>query len=313
MSFFNNFFNSNARDQRPKGEIPATEFFDSVRSRFGSEAALKVAETFRALNLQPPQTQDEYMKGIEGNLIFLNEYGLVIRIEESYSQNRINESDNRYVTHKPDQINDNALILSPLLSIQTGPAVIEICPGCYQEESEEKKNYLHQQLKEQDIDFFDCKFSNIGRMPVKTPHFPEGVPVVIDRLAVSRLSESVAPVRKALKKMFLGQDSLQKEIMEAKEKLYAPLKAALNAAWPRQSGEANPQKMQQFWALCRTYVQEGKLVAGWNAPQGEKALKEVCEFGDNKKTPAAALAARNYEVRLKSAATVIPPPKQGPT
>jgi len=268
--------------------LPETDFCAGLMKHFGRETALKVVEAFQKMDLPLPQDEGEFLKGAMGALVFLNEYGVMIRMEiadlSQYS--------------RADRINDNAWILKPIATIDAGKVVIEICPGCEQAQSAVNNAYLRGKLKQQDIDFWDCKISNIGHIPVKTVRFPEGVPVVIDRLAVNKLTNSIASVRSALKSL---EDEATREAEEVQEKLYAPLRQAFDSAWP------DTQKIKQFWDMCRRYVQEGKLVAGWNQPQGWEAFDEKTPLGSNIKTPLAAEAAKHYEMRMKSVAQGVTP------
>ena len=261
------------------GRLPETDFFTYLAGEFNRDTALRVWEAFQKMNLPPPQKEAEFLKGLEGGLVFLNKYGLVIRIE-------IAEADK--AAFGPDRIDDNAWILKPLASIDAGKAVIEICPGCHQATSKAQNEGLRDRLQKQNIDFWDYKFSNIGHIPIKTVHFPEGVPIVIDRLAARRLTESIEPIHAALQ-------SMNNEVIAAQEKLYAPLRQAFDEAWQ------DAKKMEQFWTLCQGHVQEGKLVAGWNERQADEASTEQCKWGSNRKTLKAAEAAKCYEIRLNSA------------
>lgn len=264
-------------------ELPFTDFSRKLVSQFDSETALEVLKLFQKMGLPAPRGGDEFLSGLEGYLVFLNQHGVVIRIEPS---------DSKKGFYKADRINDNALIVKPLASIKAGNALIEICPGVAQETKKENNEYLRQQLEKQGIKFWDYKLSNIGRIPIHTVKFPDGMPVVVDRLAVKKLTASINFVRRALD---LFRDYSQGEAAKAEEELYGPLRHAFKEAWP------DPGKMKQFWSLCERYTREGKLVAGWNQPQSEDARHEVCRYGDNRKTGEAAWAAKAYDVRLKSA------------
>jgi hypothetical protein len=265
-------------------EAAESAFYTSLENRFDRATAAQVLEVFSKMLLPPPQKEGEFLPGLDGDLVFLNEYGLVIRIEESDSRNIFKES---------DRVNDSAWIVRPLVSVNAGKALVEFCPGCHQEKNEATKDSLRRQLREQDIAFWDCKISNIGRIPIKTVSFPEGVPVVIDRLAVKVLTNSIASVSEAL------SEALHKEAMAAENALYAPLKEALNEVRPDPLKTPDPEKVKKFWALCRSYTQEGKLVAGWNEPQGEDIANENCTYGTNEKISKAAEAAGLYAARLK--------------
>jgi hypothetical protein len=265
-------FNSKADDALPK-----TDFCAFLAKKFDRGTALKVLESFQKMNLPPPQKQEEFFVGTEGCLVLLNRYGLVLRIEIA----DLEES-----KCAADRINDSGWIIKPIASLNAGKAMIEIIPGSLFEKDEKTKWFLQDQLQNQGINFWDNFTDNIGRLPIQTPSFPEGVPVVIDRLAVVRLSRNVEPVREELK-------ALAEEAADAQEKLYAPLRQVFENAWP------DAQKMKKFWELCEQRTQEGKLVLGWAAAKS----------GDDFKSVDAAKAASHYDVRLKSNIAAVTPSK----
>ncbi len=279
MSFLSGIFNKKAA---APVKVPDTEFFHAVQGMFGDDACRKVAETFEGLQLPPPVKATEYLSSLDGFIVFLNEFGIVLRIEISDS-----DPDRSAIA---DRVENNPFILSPLLSVNAGSATVEICAGVHQEEDKGRIQDTADYLKNMDYRFWDRKFSNAGRLPVKTPHFPEGVTVVIDRGAVEDLSESTRSVRELLERVF-KRDKIRQEVQRAQKELYQPIKKALALLW-KNRGDAS--YAEAAWSLCRRYVAEGKLVAGWTAPQSEEAKNEKCDFGDNAKTPKAARVSAQY-------------------
>lgn len=269
MKFLNGYlsslFNKKAVDQRPEVELPKTDFCAYLTEKFGRETAAQVVESFQKMGLPAPQKEDEFMEGAEGGLVFLNKYGLSIRIESA---------DFPKDEWKPDRINDSGWVIQPLATLQAGSAIIEICPGCNLASNRDYLTHLKGNLESQGSKFFDVRISNIGHLPVKSPSFPDGVPVVIDRLAVQRLTNDIKPASEAIK-------LLAEEAALAQKTLYAPLREAFAAGY--QGG-----KMDNFWNMCRQYVAEGKLVAGWtqasessgkpyNAARSAKTYALKCE------------------------------------
>ena len=229
--------------------------------------------TFEKMGLPAPQEKGEFLPGIDGALVFLNKYGVVIRIEEPQKSG----------TYRSDRIKDNARILKPLGSIQIGAVVVEMYPALAPEKKLANVKCLREKLESEGIEFYDHKISNVGRSPVKTEKFPEGEPVVIDVNAVRR------------NPMFIETEKIvNPEWMKQHDAFYAPLREALKVSWP------DPIKMKAFWNLCSDYVQEEKLIAGWNKPQSVEALDEKCVHGTNRRTTMAAMAAGGYETRLQS-------------
>lgn len=292
--------------------LSKTDFVHYLQYKFGDDATVcAVLDAFEKMGISVPESKNEFMEGTEGALVFLNRYGLVIRIELEGGF---------VLSPMLDRINNSPWILKPIASIKAGKnSVIEICPGCFLEKDRKKVYYLINQLCKQNINFCDYSLSNIGRIPVKTSRFPEGIPVVIDRLSVENLTKNIAFVRRALvAKMTKGVAFVHKsmviklaeniapvrrsleifeearEAAEVQEELYKPLRQAFDTAWP-DNQEPDTQKMKQFWKLCQSYKEEeGKLVAGWNDPPllVSSKVKEVKDI------------AAAYEARLESAVAV---------
>ena len=255
-------FNFAAQDSRAKSgflnvnipaagiELESNEFNDYLKTRFDEGTAKKVIAAFEQINLPLPKNGDEFLQGTEGGLMFLSKYGLVLRIEDTNTR----KSKSGYAS---DRINDSAFILKPIASIDCGKAVIELCPGTKLEENESNVAFLFHKLQAQNINYWDDKICNSGVLPIKTPSFPNGVPVVIDRLAARRLFSKTKKVKCAL----------VREADHAQEVLYAPLRKAFLEGWQ------DPSKMGSFWSKCEKYVAKGKLVAGWefDRPRMDKA------------------------------------------
>lgn len=220
--------------------------------RFSEEEVEGVLKLMAELQLPLPQDKTEFMAGTEGCIVFINRYGVVLRIEEKTAET---------------DINDNDRVLQPLARFQVGKAVVEICPACAFENDKGRYQELKKSLKESGLKLWDSGLRQLGRIPCKTPEFPEGMTVVVDRGAVRRLDENVKAAKTALQKHFYGP--LLKKMAEA------DTGKGLDAA-----------KVKEFWTQCEEFVRAGKLVAGWNdykplsdnqweykTPEGPKALQ----------------------------------------
>jgi len=254
------------------------DFFIYLQKKFDSVTASKVLGVFEKLGLPPPSRRKEFANGSHGGIVFLNDCGVVIRVEVT---------DMRHAKLNPDRVSSSARVLRPLGSVSAGLATVEICPGYDYEDSEENSDALIRDLRSEGIDFFDSGAHNVGRLPVKLPQFPNGVPCVIDRGAVRKLSRLTYPVRRAL--LFLvdhlpGANTSRHVVAQAEKELYDPLRKTFKSAWP------NPEKMKLFWNLCRRYTAEGKLIAGWNKGDGSDI-----------RTSCAADFSRNYQETLRVA------------
>lgn len=215
-------------------------FIGYLERMFGRETAGVVDRVLRKLGLPVPEHYGEYLAATEGALLFLNDHGIVIRIENG-------------IPDGAERINSNPRILQPLGSIKAGSAIIEICPGCHPCEIRQQAYDLQDHLMQDGVRFWDIKLINVGILPLKTPAFPEGVPVVIDRLAVDWLTESVAPVAEALERR-----------VDHQKEIYGDLQTQFSAAWPDGNEDPDTEKMQAFWEACRAAHDRGLLVAGWN-------------------------------------------------
>ncbi len=255
------------------GVLPQTDFARYLQQTFDEQTAREVLKIFQQIELPAPEKEQEFLPGTEGCIAFLSRCGVSIRIEYK-------DMANSPSAHAADRINDSPFIIRPLASIDAGKATIEICPGCHTSDDGMESFRLSMQLHDLGINFWDEGPQNIGIIPVKTPAFPDGITVVIDRGAVNRLTTSVAQVKKAL----ASAEASAAE--EAEQELYAPLCQSFVEAWEGR------QTMQQFWDLCRIYAREGKLVAGWNEGEAGNPLMKKSRAAD---------AAKSYEDRLQLA------------
>src|SRR4051812_10501358 len=79
------FTNAARTAQADKTPFPRTDFAEHLKENYGRKTADAVLDIFGKLGLPPPRGEEEYMKGTEGDLVFLNKYGIVIRIEDKKS------------------------------------------------------------------------------------------------------------------------------------------------------------------------------------------------------------------------------------
>lgn len=274
-----NIFKRSAAGARPQPQEetsdPEKDYFTKcLRDKFNNGSTTrKIIETLHNLQLPIPKKEKEFLNATEGALIFSTYYGVVIRIEQKQPS----------FTLDIKRVNNNPWVIQPLGTFDAGKAVIEICPGCHTTDDERTSNKLYADLQDTGIRFWDDGARNIGILPFKTPSFPKGVPVVIDRLAVSGLSESLKQIKEALEKIGHPQDP--------QKQLYAPLRDALKNAWPDLKKDPDPDKMKLFWQMCRQYAEEGKLVAGWTTDRNPK----------NRKQYTAKTAATHFDRKIKTA------------
>ncbi|MDH3974048.1 MAG: hypothetical protein OEV42_07200 [Deltaproteobacteria bacterium] len=216
---------------------PATDFFKDLERKFGEETAQQILEGFEKINLPAPAGSHQYLNSNEGCLVFLNKYGLVIRVEPQIPEK------NYYA-----RVNNTGCILQPLVSLDAGKAILEICPACYVEKDEASIEFLKALLKDEGLVFSDPQLENVGRLYSDNPKFPGGILLIIDRLAVSRMTENANIVK----------NPFIEEAKKEQEKLAGPFCKAFN------EGLLDNSKMDIFWELAESYTAEGRFMAGWN-------------------------------------------------
>lgn len=238
-------------ENRPDDAKPG--MFDFMLCQHGAddETVLAVRSCLHKLQLPVPAGIDEYAGGFEGVMLPLNDYGIFIRIEKS-------QEDIKAKTF--DRIDDSPYVLQPIVRIPAGKMMVELCPGVMPVSSPREVAHLKKALQQERIQFWDSHQANAGRLPVVTPGFPDGFPVVIDRLAVRRLSEGAG-----LAKLLMG-GLFSKHKMEddVQARFYAPVRAAFASAWPQDADAPDAEKMKAFWQICADQKEQGKLLDGWN-------------------------------------------------
>lgn len=251
---------------------PPTDFDSRLVQFFDADTHQSITSVLTGLQLPLPDTADTFMSARDGALLFLDRYGIVIRIEKKpYEKDGI--------ISRRQRMNNSAWILQPLASFDVGKAILEICPGCSPAADLQQCFAARDSLAKENIKYWDVQLVNTGLLPFKTSGFPNGIPVVIDRLSVGRLDSKAGITGTFLSK--INPQAL----------LYAPLKNALCDAWPQGQAKPDPEKIQRFWQLCEENLAKGVLIAGWKQPlkdnKNETSLKIESQI---KKNRAAAIA-----------------------
>jgi hypothetical protein len=243
----------------PSTQPAEKSFRHDITVRYGAETADAVEKLFDKLQLPWPENGDQYNWACEGFLLFLDGYGAVLRLEQTKGATLSN--------HKLTRVNDNPWILQPLASVEVGKLTAEICPGTHATADERKAIALANELGKWGYHFWDIGARNVGLLPVKTVEFPDGVPVVIDRLAVDELSRSARWLQRILPVKGIVNRN------DAQEKLYGDLRAAFNTAW--EGGAAASEKISGFWRAMQAACTDGRLVQGWNKCNGTRPVEEA--------------------------------------
>lgn len=242
------------REERKRSETsPIALFKQTLTETFDVLTVDAIIDAFEKLHLPLPEHNVEFIRAYEGAIFCSNDYGMVVRVEPVEADMKMNRG--RSKPHV-ERINDNPWILQPIGSIKAGDAIIEICPGVHTTDKNRDLDVLDTGLRRTGANFYDLSCTNAGRLPIATPEFPDGVPVVIDRLAVKRLSANTKNIRRAL-------DTMKVDISPQRT-LYDGLKRKFRSAWPKGATAPDPAKMQEFWRAMRDAKNKGILVAGWN-------------------------------------------------
>ncbi len=246
------------------------DFVDFLNNKFGEETAEKVLNAFDKIELPAPGKATQFLKSNEGCVIFLNKYGLVVRVENKTPEKG-------YYA----RVNDSGAILQPLVSIDAGNAVVEICPGCHVERDEASIEYLKNLLHNEGLVFSDPQLENIGRLDTDNPEYPDGLLLIIDRLAVSRMKEDVNVVS-------IDNNQFIVKSKEEQLRFSAPFRRVFR------EGLKDSSRMHEFWTLVESYASEGKLIAGWNVDS-----EFFDKIGFFSKTSKAEEVAKQYSLLLE--------------
>ncbi len=307
------------------------EFALNLEKYFGFGPSREVLNTLEKLQIPLPQRKEQYVCGTDGILIFSNEHAVVVRIE---LQDELSVRNQAIVNRKCKgaakdmkriRIDDSPWVLQPLGSISGSGYKIEIMPGVNFESDPARNRRVYRGMLAEGNHYWDSRVDNIGRLPFLTPEFPEGVPVVIDRMAAEKLSKGIEPVKTALFEMkcrlqksgysasaifmrsailrqkladyfyasvFPGRQSFNLDY-DPQQILYGALKRIFREAWPEGKKSPDPDKVKKFWEKVKEAKQENRLVAGWN----EALQPDKNNQGKKSKTTVAAMAAAAYQNR----------------
>lgn len=250
----------------PQDDLPLR---DALRHSFGDDldrTTQRVKEVLAAMDLPLPK-RGAIVTGSEGALIFLDDYGIMLRVELTDD-----------LLRKGERINDHPMVLQPLGQHKiTEYAVLEICPGVHVTKDKNVRDLLFQKLPQSGVGMWDFQICNAGVLPIRLPQFPDGVPVVIDRLAVERLSGAVQETKDALAVFGLASD--------VQQLTYGELKNSFAKAWPQGQDNPDPQAFKDFLQLCIRHKSLGHLVSGW--ARDPKAGQNDRMYEDTKRSWAA--------------------------
>jgi len=232
-------------------------FHQALNNRFKSSDALNIVKILHKLDIPIPEKQDEFLSGNDGLILFMDNYNVTVRIEdkEAFFGSRI----------------EHPHILQPIFSAASEKSIVEILPSSTLEDIDDRLVAdVKARLYEDGLYFWDDHGGNVGRLPFSTPEFPDGVPIVIDRLAVERVD--VSHLLDHLKDFGTPEDLERLETNKPEvndyagkgeqEKFYAPLRDAFQKTFDNPENSA--ESIQKAWKICTEFKAEGKLIAGWH-------------------------------------------------
>ncbi len=240
-------------------------FLEEIGLRYSMAAKSQTREIMSNLNLFLPKN-DEYLVGKEHLLVFLNPFGMVLRVGDAL----------------PAPEHD--LILKPIKKVVLEKAVFEVLPGIECGISMHSRDLarLRQVFANEQYDFWDWdKTSNVGFLPAKASPFQGNIPVVLDRGAIRKADMTPGPRIKQFREA--GEQVWRPvEFRGVQDRIFAPFKAAIEAAWPGNDAQIDSRKMLDFWKLCRAEIQkreqagQGVLCNKWEDNNGgEEYFKTV--------------------------------------
>lgn len=206
----------------------------------------------------PLPKNGQYMNGVGCKIIFLTEYGLVIKVMDE-------KNTEAYLSAR-----DSDLVLQPLKHVMLGESSFMILPAIELVKSSGNIDILHwdfirEEIKNSGFKTLDMQSENIGLLPVSWEIDGQmtKLPVILDHGCIRRKTD---PSEKGFLKSGFNEAAAYTRIQE---KLFGHIKEKLLKAWPE--GELpDPDKMADFFDYCAKIVArpEGDpkrvLVPGWN-------------------------------------------------
>ena len=249
------------------------KFLSDLSETFCAESADTVRRFFDVLGIPLPGGYEEYIDSLEGSLVFLDRYGLVLRIEARDSS-LCREFGNDW-----QRVNDHPLVLRPIGSVYSPKAVIEICPAVHVGTDIETSKKLGENLKRDGISYFDQYPQNSGYIAQ-----PDGrmVAVVVDRLSCTYLNDE----RPGYHELAARHGDPQA--------LFDPLRAAFDHAMNQKNLKSMRRSLGFFLSECEHFQRKGHLVCSWHG-SAENAYGNI-----DVKTSQASLAAAAYAKKAVS-------------
>lgn len=219
----------------------------------------QACDFFDKLGLPVPEYGECYEGTSSRKLVFLNPFGLVIRITP----------ENKLLGF------DNAHFLKPLFARHAHGYQFAIDPGIDCPLSDFETVYIYHHLEtKHGIRVSDGKPENLGYLPGFDGYYPLMIDldqmVKLDENAGSSLAAVVHQVQQALNiyedkhgHKCNSQVTCWENGPDPQDIVYGPLKKIMNKAWPADAKTPDPEMVKEFFKACRDYKSSGRLLSRW--------------------------------------------------
>lgn len=207
----------------------------------GAPVRKAVTHFFEAMDMPMPENGEFTRTSDKGFLVFLNDAGCILR----------------GTTRKNLRHYDAQNMLRPLFTRRYEGINISLYPGLRSPISIRDLRKLSSQLTKEGYVFWDFKPDNGGYLPISTPKFPRGIPVLIDPGGVRRFYLSIGYVRDLLRRNGYLK---QKQKPSPQDEAYKDLREVFTRAWPESRDLPDPHKLAETWDLCRRKTADTRLL-----------------------------------------------------
>lgn len=215
-----------------------------IAERFDDKIKEQIVEVLEKLNIFIPDSKDLFRRGYDGNMIFMEDYGVVLKIEPLVSRKK-SRAARRALAHD---------VLQPFFQVRIRNITVDLFPGTgIVEIPYSTVKGIIKRFNKRNINPCDTASRNLGQLPngeiVSIDTHAQYDALLSSGTKIKGISATKEVIRQRREK-FKGCDQ---------EKLYLPLKIAFKEAY--ESGDKD--QMDQAWELCRKFKEDGLLISGW--------------------------------------------------
>lgn len=240
------------------------DLIDRISKTHDTKAGDAVAAFFDAANMPIPQSCEYTITAEDGFIVFLDDPACVLRgIPKNKSNTREAPS-----------------LISPLLSKSAANINIDLYPGVRTPIDPMKVYQLIFSSRTHGYNYWDIAPANGGYLPLSTPKYPHGIPIVIDHGAVTEAFLTTYHIRTLLKKHGILKSRQPENPQDA---LYKELREHFHNAWPDTAKTPDHALLDKAWALCVSKTKEEiKLHDGTNTTLLTADWKNMGQKGKKK-------------------------------